>query len=72
MFNCLILNLIYSILLQEKQLLSYLKDMYIAGTETSASVVGWCVLGFLHYPEYQGRIRKEIDSVVGKKKLLLI
>jgi len=52
-----------------KELAFVLRDMYVAGTETLATVVA-CALAILcNRPEILGRLQKEIDSVVPKDRL---
>ena len=39
----------------------------MAGTETTASTLRWCLLALIHYPEAQMKMREEIKSVIGNK-----
>ncbi|KAL6107457.1 uncharacterized protein ACO6RY_18226 [Pungitius sinensis] len=43
-------------------------DLFGAGTETTATTLHWGLLYMIHYPEVQGAVQAEIDSVVGSSK----
>ncbi|XP_076817174.1 cytochrome P450 2U1-like [Clavelina lepadiformis] len=47
------------------QLFQYVRDLFVAGTETTSSTLYWGLLCMLHYPETQKKLRKEIFEVVG-------
>merc|ERR1712136_275488 len=49
----------------EPQLDMYIRDLFIAGTETSASFLRWSLLCFLHYPNTQERIYREVVETCG-------
>ncbi|XP_076824768.1 cytochrome P450 2J6-like [Clavelina lepadiformis] len=40
-------------------------DLFLAGTETSATTLSWALLCLLHYPQAQAKLRKEIYDVIG-------
>ncbi|MBN3322470.1 CP2R1 hydroxylase, partial [Atractosteus spatula] len=44
-------------------------ELIIAGTETTTNALRWAMLYMALYPSMQGKVQKEIDSVVGKSKL---
>ncbi|CAG0897047.1 unnamed protein product [Darwinula stevensoni] len=44
-------------------------DMFIAGSETTASSIRWCVLFLLCHPEIQEKLQAEVDNVVGPDRL---
>ena len=46
-----------------------LKDLMIAGTETSTSTIRWGILCLIHYPNTQIRLRQEIHKAIGKKRV---
>ena len=45
-------------------------DLVIAGTETSASTLRWCLVLLANHPDIQARLRKQIDSVVASGERL--
>ncbi|XP_064602751.1 cytochrome P450 2F2-like [Liolophura sinensis] len=51
--------------LSEDQLGAVISDLFAAGTESTSTVIRWAALLMLKYPDVQGRVRREIDSVVG-------
>ncbi|XP_072035404.1 cytochrome P450 2U1-like [Amphiura filiformis] len=44
-------------------------DLFMAGTDTSASTLRWAILYMMAYPDIQDRIQRELDSVVGRNRL---
>lgn len=46
------------------QLNTVARDLFGAGSETSATVIRWALLYLLKYPEIQQRLQSEIDNVV--------
>ena len=51
--------------LQTHQLLIYMHDLFLAGTETTTTTLSWSLLCLLHYPEAQKKLRKEVLDVFG-------
>ena len=49
----------------EKHLLGLIDSLFLAGTETSSTTLGWCMLYMTEFPDVQKRIVKEIESVCG-------
>ncbi|CAK8671316.1 unnamed protein product [Clavelina lepadiformis] len=47
------------------QLLQYIRELFIAGTETTASTLNWALLCLLHFPESQKKLREEVLNVIG-------
>ncbi|KAL8122470.1 cytochrome P450 93A3-like [Apium graveolens] len=45
-------------------------DMFTAGTDTSASVIEWTLAELINHPSIMERARLEIDTVVGKSRLV--
>lgn len=43
-------------------------DLFVAGTETTATTLYWCLLYMLLYPDIQGRVQDEIDRVIGRSR----
>ncbi len=41
-----------------------LTDMFIAGTETSASTICWCMLMLVLHPDIQIKVQQELDTVI--------
>lgn len=44
--------------------------MFGAGTETSAYTIEWALAELINHPDIMGKARQEIDSVVGKRRLV--
>uniref|UniRef100_H2Z9F5 Cytochrome P450 2U1 n=1 Tax=Ciona savignyi TaxID=51511 RepID=H2Z9F5_CIOSA len=53
----------------DTQLLQYVRDLFVAGTETTTSTVRWSLLCLIHNPETQEKLRKEIFEVLGPEKI---
>ncbi|XP_076801696.1 cytochrome P450 2J6-like [Clavelina lepadiformis] len=47
------------------QLIHYIRELFLAGTDTSTSTLNWALLCFLHYPEAQRKLRQEVFDVIG-------
>ncbi|XP_054459073.1 cytochrome P450 2J4-like [Anoplopoma fimbria] len=43
-------------------------DLFVAGTETTATTLHWGLLYMMYYPHIQERVQAEIDAVVGSSK----
>ncbi|XP_034255752.1 methyl farnesoate epoxidase-like [Thrips palmi] len=50
----------------EKQLLSLLLDLFMAGAETTSNTLGFTVMFLLRRPDVQRRAQEELDRVVGR------
>ncbi|XP_066288756.1 cytochrome P450 2U1-like [Branchiostoma lanceolatum] len=50
----------------DKQLQEVLIDLFIAGTETTATTTRWALLYMMVNPEIQEKVHQEIDSVLGQ------
>lgn len=48
------------------QLLAFIRELFIAGTETTKTITTWEVLCFIHYPQTQEKLHAEIQGVIGK------
>ncbi|CAH1775797.1 unnamed protein product [Owenia fusiformis] len=53
----------------EEQLMWNIEDLFIAGTETTTTFLGWSFLMMLHYPDVQKRVQQEIHDIVGTDRL---
>ncbi|XP_078484622.1 cytochrome P450 2U1-like [Ciona intestinalis] len=51
------------------QLLQYVRDLFVAGTETTTSTLRWSILCMIHNPEKQEKLRKEICDVIGQDRV---
>ncbi|XP_078586123.1 cytochrome P450 2U1-like [Branchiostoma floridae x Branchiostoma japonicum] len=50
----------------DKQLQEIIMDLFLAGTETTATTMCWALLYMLLYPDVQEKVHREIDSVLGQ------
>ncbi|XP_019642654.1 PREDICTED: cytochrome P450 2U1-like [Branchiostoma belcheri] len=50
----------------DKQLQEVLIDLFMAGTETTATTIRWALLYMMVNPEIQEKVHQEIDSVLGQ------
>lgn len=53
----------------EHQLVCAIYDLFTAGMETTAVSCYTFILYLINYPEFQAKIHKEIDSVVGRENV---
>ncbi|XP_072014726.1 cytochrome P450 2J6-like [Amphiura filiformis] len=44
-------------------------NLLVAGTETTSTTLRWAILYMLVFPEFQHRIQRELDTVVGRNRL---
>ncbi|XP_002120711.5 cytochrome P450 2U1-like [Ciona intestinalis] len=51
------------------QLIQYVRDLYVAGTETTTGTLRWAVRCLIDHPEEQNKLRKEIFDVIGREKI---
>ncbi|NWR40510.1 CP2J2 protein, partial [Tachuris rubrigastra] len=49
----------------EENLIQTIFDLFIAGTETTATTLGWALLFMVVYPDIQEKVQKELDAVLG-------
>ncbi|XP_076820807.1 cytochrome P450 2B1-like [Clavelina lepadiformis] len=49
----------------DDQLCVSLRDIFVAGTETTSLTLGWLFLGLLNYPDYHRKVMAEVDKVLG-------
>ncbi|XP_078670780.1 cytochrome P450 2U1-like isoform X1 [Branchiostoma floridae x Branchiostoma belcheri] len=50
----------------DKQLQEIIMDLFLAGTETTATTMHWVLLYMLLYPDIQEKVHREIDAVLGQ------
>jgi len=43
-------------------------DMFIAGSETTATSLRWALLYMIHYPDVQAKVQAELDEVIGRER----
>lgn len=46
------------------------QNMFTAGTDTTSSTVEWAIAELIRHPKILGRVREELDSVVGPNRLV--
>uniref|UniRef100_H2ZKY7 Uncharacterized protein n=1 Tax=Ciona savignyi TaxID=51511 RepID=H2ZKY7_CIOSA len=51
---------------EKTQLLYFLKDIFVAGTETSTSTIIWALYYLIRHPEIQDKVHREIDAELGR------
>ncbi|NXU87405.1 CP2J2 protein, partial [Xiphorhynchus elegans] len=49
----------------EENLLQTIYDLFVAGTETTATTLCWALLFMVTYPDVQEKVQKELDAVLG-------
>uniref|UniRef100_A0AC35GWY5 Cytochrome P450 n=1 Tax=Panagrolaimus sp. PS1159 TaxID=55785 RepID=A0AC35GWY5_9BILA len=52
------------------QLIGTLLDLFAAGTDTTSSTITMFIFNILHNPNIQAKIHKEIDSILGRDKII--
>lgn len=52
-------------LTQEAIIQAGMATVFLAGSETTSTTLGWAVRYLLHYPDVQDRLHQEIDNVLG-------
>jgi len=52
-----------------EELLWTMRDLISAGTETSATFIGWAIVVLTNHVSVQERLRSEIDSAIGRQRL---
>lgn len=53
------------------QLLTSVSNLFIAGTDTTATTLRWAIFYLAHNPEWQDKIFEEIRSQIGEERTLL-
>ncbi|XP_052295125.1 cytochrome P450 93A3-like isoform X2 [Citrus sinensis] len=49
---------------------AFILDIFVAGTDTSAITIEWALAELINHPDMMKKTREEIDSVVGKSRLV--
>lgn len=55
----------------EEQLLVVLLDLFLAGSETTSSMLSFVILLLLEHEDVQAKLRAEIDTVIGDREVQL-
>ncbi|GFR80075.1 cytochrome P450 2U1 [Elysia marginata] len=55
--------------LDEENLITNIRGLFIAGTETTSTTIYWCILFCLHRPELQEKIYQQISKFVSHNRL---
>ncbi len=50
-------------------LVGVINDLFVAGSETTATTLRWGLLYMMLHPEVQTRVQQEIDAVVGRNRM---
>lgn len=50
----------------DRQLLQFIRDLFVAGSETTSSTLRWSFLCLALYPHFQEKLFKEITNVIGE------
>ncbi|CDP10847.1 unnamed protein product [Coffea canephora] len=56
--------------LTRTQIKSFLLDIFVAGTDTSANTMQWTLAELINHPKVFKKVREEIDSLVGNSRLV--
>ncbi|KAK3440297.1 hypothetical protein EUGRSUZ_B00578 [Eucalyptus grandis] len=56
--------------LTDDQIKAFLLTMFTAGTDTSSSTTEWAIAELIRRPDILARVQEEIDSVVGRDRLV--
>lgn len=56
----------------EEQLLVLLLDLFLAGSETTSSMLSFVVLHLLKHQDVQAKVHAELDAVIGDREVELI
>ncbi|NWU69213.1 CP2J6 protein, partial [Pterocles burchelli] len=54
----------------EENLMQSVFDLFLAGTETTATTLRWALLYMVVYPDVQERVQKELDAVLGGSRVI--
>ncbi|NWQ80594.1 CP2J6 protein, partial [Columbina picui] len=54
----------------EENLIQTIFDLFVAGTETTATTLRWALLYMVIYPDVQEKVQKELDAVLGCSRVV--
>ncbi|NXA51146.1 CP2J6 protein, partial [Nothocercus julius] len=54
----------------EENLIQTVFDLFLAGTETTATTLRWALLYMMLYPEIQEKVQNELDTVLGPSHII--
>jgi hypothetical protein len=66
---CYVHTMMIILISKANQLTTLCVDLFLGGTETTASTVGFALRYLIKFPEIQEKARQELYSVVGKERL---
>ena len=55
----------------DDQLVASVRDIFAGGTETTYTTLRWALLFLIHHPNWQTKLRKEIDDVIGQDQPMM-
>ena len=55
--------------LQTEHVLMTMSDIFIAGSETTATSMRWVLLYMMYFPDVQDKIQRELDQVIGRDRM---
>ncbi|XP_009901822.1 cytochrome P450 2J6 [Dryobates pubescens] len=54
----------------EENLIQTIFDLFVAGSETTATTLRWALLFMVVYPDIQEKVQQELDAVLGRSHLM--
>ncbi|XP_022791291.1 steroid 17-alpha-hydroxylase/17,20 lyase-like isoform X2 [Stylophora pistillata] len=55
--------------LSDEYMLSNMRDMFVAGYDTTSSTLRWAIAFLVHHPKIQKEVQNQLDEVVGKDRV---
>ncbi len=52
-----------------KSLTATTVNLFVAGIETSSTTIRWTLLYMMAYPDIQGKVQQELDTVIGRNRM---
>lgn len=59
-------------LFSEEQLLVLLLDLFLAGSETTSSMLSFAILNLIKHQDVQAKVHAELDAVIGDREVELM